>query len=179
MPDLILSVAKTCKKCGEQFTGVRCKPCHRLYAIAQYYRNKDHVLAGKRLYHQKNKEKILAIKAAKYAKSPEPKKAASVQYRKDHPEKRRIYWQNRESKKRKSGDALSSGIAKKLFKLQHGKCACCGQKLGDVYHLDHKMPLKLGGRNIDDNMQLLTPKCNMQKSAKHPIDYMQSRGFLL
>jgi 5-methylcytosine-specific restriction endonuclease McrA len=51
--------------------------------------------------------------------------------------------------------------------------------LGDNYHLDHIVPLAIGGTNTDDNIQLLRQKCNQQKSAKHPIDFMQSRGFLL
>ena len=37
----------------------------------------------------------------------------------------------------------------------------------------------LGGLNADSNMQLLRAECNLQKSAKHPVDFMQSRGFLL
>lgn len=74
---------------------------------------------------------------------------------------------------------MSSGLAIRLYKLQRGKCACCGLPLGDDYHLDHIMPLALGGTNTDDNIQLLRAKCNMQKSAKHPVDFMQQRGFLL
>lgn len=55
----------------------------------------------------------------------------------------------------------------------------CGKPLGDAYHLDHVMPLALGGSNTDDNMQLLRDRCNLQKHAKHPVDFMQERGFLL
>lgn len=29
------------------------------------------------------------------------------------------------------------------------------------------------------NLQLLCPTCNQQKNAHDPIDFMQSRGFLL
>lgn len=78
-----------------------------------------------------------------------------------------------------NGGVLSQGLAAKLFDLQGGKCACCGKSLAQGYHLDHIMPLALGGMNIDGNMQLLTPLCNMQKSKKHPEDFMRSRGFLI
>jgi 5-methylcytosine-specific restriction endonuclease McrA len=47
------------------------------------------------------------------------------------------------------------------------------------YHLDHIVSLKRGGDNVDSNMQLLTKRCNQNKSAKDPIAFMQSRGFLL
>ena len=74
---------------------------------------------------------------------------------------------------------LTNGLTAKLFVLQKGLCPCCAQPLGDNYHLDHIMPLALGGSNTDDNIQLLRQRCNRQKHAKHPIDFMQSRGFLL
>lgn len=64
-------------------------------------------------------------------------------------------------------------------KFTNGKCPCCKQPLGDEFHLDHVIPLALGGPNTDDNMQLLRKTCNLQKSAKHPVQYMQERGFLL
>ena len=79
-----------------------------------------------------------------------------------------------------SGGRLSKGLAAKLFAMQRGRCACgCKQPLGDDYHLDHRMPLVLGGANTDDNMQLLRKICNLQKHAKHPIDFMRQRGFLI
>jgi 5-methylcytosine-specific restriction endonuclease McrA len=80
---------------------------------------------------------------------------------------------------RASGGKLSKGLSVRLFKLQRGKCACCGQPLGTDYHLDHIMPLALGGSNTDENIQLLRATCNRQKNAKHPIDFTQQRGFLL
>jgi len=74
----------------------------------------------------------------------------------------------------------SPNLSEKLFVLQKGICACgCQQPLGRDYHLDHRMPLALGGTNTDDNVQLLTKLCNLQKGKKHPIDFMQSRGFLI
>ena len=37
------------------------------------------------------------------------------------------------------------------------------------------MPLALGGLNEDSNMQLLTARCNLQKSAAHPDEYMSRK----
>lgn len=73
----------------------------------------------------------------------------------------------------------SKGLAERLFRLQRGKCACCKKPLGSDYHLDHIMPLALGGVNEDSNIQLLRAKCNMQKHTVHPVEFMQQRGFLL
>ena len=112
----------------------------------------------------KNKEKLRAQNAERYAANPE---AA------------RIHWRNRRARKKEVGGNLSRGLAEKLWNLQKGSCACCKEPLGDNYHLDHIMPLALGGTNTDDNIQLLRAVCNLQKSTKHPVDFMQSRGFLL
>jgi len=128
---------------------------------------------------KRNPEKVKAKYAAWKEKNPERAKANLERWRKNHPETKRVYNQNRLSRKSANGGVLSTDLPKKLFKLQKGKCPCCGAPLGDDYHLDHIVPLALGGANTDDNIQLLTATCNQQKHAKHPVDFMQSRGFLL
>lgn len=127
----------------------------------------------------RNPEKESARWAARYAKDPEASKKKCAEWRKNNPGKTRVYMQNYKAMKDASGEKLSLGLAEKLFKLQGGKCPCCGLPLGENYHLDHIVPLKLGGPNSDENIQLLRQRCNNQKNAKHPIDFMQSRGFLL
>jgi 5-methylcytosine-specific restriction endonuclease McrA len=52
-------------------------------------------------------------------------------------------------------------------------CKCC---INHKYHVDHIMPLKLGGGNGIDNIQLLCPTCNLKKGAKHPDTFMQELG---
>lgn len=111
----------------------------------------------------KNKDKVRAARIRRYARNP---RLGS------------IYFHNRKARVTRNGGSLSKGIAKKLLVLQKGKCACCRMPLGGDYHLDHIMPLALGGRNEDSNMQLLRKKCNLQKHARHPVDFMQARGFL-
>jgi 5-methylcytosine-specific restriction endonuclease McrA len=45
--------------------------------------------------------------------------------------------------------------------------------------LDHIIPLARGGKNEYRNMQVTCPTCNRQKHSKDPIEFMQSRGYLL
>jgi 5-methylcytosine-specific restriction endonuclease McrA len=79
-----------------------------------------------------------------------------------------------------AGGKLSNGIVKKLLKLQRGMCAACHCKLSKSgQHIDHIMPIAKGGANIDGNVQLLCPSCNLDKNAKHPIDWAQENGRLL
>lgn len=131
-------------------------------------------------WHAANKDKGIAASARYRAANPDKAKAAQAAWRAKNQEANRVHLNNRRARKAAAGGKLSPGLAGRLFKLQRGKCACgCAQPLGDDYHLDHIMPLALGGTNTDDNIQLLRSKCNQQKHAKHPVDFMQQRGFLL
>ena len=162
---------KPCRKCGgtERYADGHCKPCTRIRAI------KD----GAK-YRAANFNKESARHAKRYVANAGKIKEQAASYKLANPELRRIHQHNRNAKIRSNGGRLSNGIAEKLFSLQRGMCACgCKQSLGDDYQLDHRMPIALGGSNTDDNMQLLTKICNGQKHAKHPVDFMQSRGFLL
>lgn len=142
--------------------------------------NKKKFKARGAAYYIANIEKCKARNVARYAANPSVAKAITASWVKKNPDACRVIRQNRRARKLESGGKLSKGLAARLFKLQRGKCACgCKQPLGNDYHLDHNMPLALGGSNTDDNMQLLRQRCNNQKHAKHPIDFMQSRGFLL
>jgi hypothetical protein len=51
-------------------------------------------------------------------------------------------------------------------------CVSCGRtaKDGVKLHIDHKVPIALGGTNDPDNLQTLCQECNLGKSATHPED---------
>lgn len=181
---------KTCGKCGDskpvteygkatnRVDGLQswCKSCKAAYQSA----NREKHSISSASYYAANREKVRARAAGYYAANKDEYSIRSAKWHAANPEARRIREQNRRARKREVGGKLSGGLAERLFKLQRGKCACgCGQPLGDVYHLDHIMPLALGGTNTDNNIQLLRQRCNNQKHAKHPIDFMQQRGFLL
>ena len=126
------------------------------------YRPKKTIRSYSKQYYEKHKDKI---------------KQKTRAYKKNNLDKCREWRHNREKKMLR--EILSTGIIDKLYKLQKGKCTCCGIKLGDKYHLDHIIPVSKGGTNTDDNVQLLKDTCNMSKSARDPIEYMQSKGYLL
>lgn len=152
---------------------IRARDAKRYAANIEYNRAKSAA------WYAANREYARAKNAAYYVVNNERCRANSAEMRKSNPEQTRIYSQNRRARERAAGGTLSTGLAAKLFKLQRGKCACCGFPLGDNYHLDHIMPLVLGGTNTDDNIQLLRKLCNQKKHAKHPVDFMRSKGFLL
>ena len=81
---------------------------------------------------------------------------------------------------RRAAGAIDAAVVSFLMNAQRGKCAVCKASIAEgPYHLDHIKPLARGGTNQRTNLQLLCPPCNLSKSAKDPIDFMQSRGFLL
>ena len=185
---------KTCTKCGETKSlsefgknaggrdGLRskCKACCNIVSAAWFAKNRDQRNATSAKWQAANQERKKASNAKWRESNIEKMRAYEAKWRAENPESIRIKNNNRRALKRKNGGKLSSGLSAKLFDLQRGMCACgCKQPLGDRYHLDHIMPLALGGSNTDDNMQLLRSTCNQQKHAKHPVEFMQQRGFLL
>lgn len=152
----------------------------RAKKAADYAANAERIKARTASWQAANREKSNAQKAAWKAANPEKVKAGASAYLQSNRDKHRANQHARRARKAASGGKLSIGLAEKLFKLQKGKCACgCKQPLGDAYHLDHIMPLALGGTNTDDNIQLLRAWCNVSKGAKHPVEFMQKKGFLL
>ena len=160
-------------------------------ARRNYHKDRGATLAKRAAYRAENRAKINE-QAAKYrATRKEELAERQRQRRAEKPEEtKRLnaqrYSRNPEANKsgnfrrrcRRDSGKLSKGLTAKLFEQQKGLCACCGAPLGQGYHLDHIMPLALGGTNTDDNMQLLTARCNLQKNAMHPDDFMRTRRAL-
>ena len=122
------------------------------------------------------------------AEHPVPS-AYFVKYRRDNRERRKEYnrtyvaarpgflaakERNRQQKKRASGGRITTTIGVLLLSEQGGLCAGCFGDLSQTgFHLDHVMPLALGGAHSDSNIQLLCPHCNLKKHAKHPADFFK------
>lgn len=200
---------RTCKNHGTQFAPPHCPECRketmrkyrasnkktrseylkawrhsnpeRTKEVASEWRarNGDKCKSMSSAWHAKNREKANARSSKWHTKNLEKARKLSRDWKAKNPDNLRVHYQNRRARKANNGGELSKGIASKLFKLQRGACPVCSCHLGDGYHIDHVMPFALGGKNDDSNVQLLCARCNFTKHKKHPIDFMQSRGFLL
>lgn len=187
---------KTCARCGEAKSeagfskdasrrdGLQpyCKACNAVYKSANRDRTSDTMGAYRAAkpgyqaaWRSANPEKIKTQRAAWLSANP----GYQASHRAHNRESYITYKYRRRYRELKTGGRLSKGLADKLFALQRGKCACCHKSLEDGYHMDHIMPLALGGPNEDTNIQLLCPFCNLSKSAKDPVEFMQQRGLLL
>lgn len=142
--------------------------------------NLDRARANAKAWKAANPEKVKRYAKEGRLRNLEVHLARERGWKLANPELRRIQVQNRRARLRENGGALSRGIEAKLLALQKGLCACCKADLRKATpHLDHIVPVSKGGLHADENIQLLCASCNHSKSAKDPIDFMQSRGFLL
>lgn len=149
-------------------------------AAARYVAdNKEIVAERNRLYSARNSEKKKQAAAEWRRLNPERAKSAIAAWYAANPDAMKIKKHNRRARML-AGGKLSRGISQRLLSLQRGMCAACQCQLSKSgQHLDHIMPLAKGGANVDSNVQLLCPPCNLDKNAKHPIDWAQENGRLL
>jgi len=164
-------------------------------AKSRYYeQNREKVRKAKSRYRQENREKLLEATRRYYKQNREKLLEAKSRYRQENHEKvleaeRRKKHTRRARKKNPNypNDRLSRGLKGKLMKLQKGKCAYanaplahwCAIDIRKENHMDHIMPLALDGRNIDSNMQLTCPACNLHKSDSHPDDFARRVGLIV
>jgi 5-methylcytosine-specific restriction endonuclease McrA len=187
---------KLCAKCNsiEFYKSGACKKCAKEYALKWQKNNPEKLKIIKSTYFIKNRTAVIKLISAWQKNNPKKMAEKARRYYLNNKEKVlfekklwknknkslvKIYRQNYRIKKLINGGKISKGLEERLFKLQRGKCPCCNLPLGNNYHLDHIVPISRGGENIDSNIQLLRSTCNQQKHAKDPIDYMQSKGFLI
>lgn len=150
-----------------------------IYTKLWYESNKEKALATRAAWRAANKDRAMVATKAWQSNNRDKVRAAVKKWQKLNPDAVKSINHNRRAREKQAAGRLSPDLSKKLFALQKGKCACCKKPLGSDYHMDHIMPLALGGTNTDDNIQLLRAKCNNQKYKKHPVDFMQERGYLL
>lgn len=74
------------------------------------------------------------------------------------------------------GSYLSSDIID-IHKRQNGLCVYCETILNERFHVDHIIPIKLGGENNKHNLQILCSQCNVRKSSYNPLSYERKIGF--
>ena len=93
-------------------------------------------------------------------------------YRKKNPYKFKEWAHTRA--KRKMG-RLPRGTIKTKQEQQNYKCAYCGIDTTVKFHVDHIIPLAMGGNHIPENIQITCPSCNVRKWTK--LDFSVEKLF--
>ena len=172
---------KQCKKCktekdlihfhrkSSSIDGLQdvCKECFKKANAEWYKNNKDRKLGVSKEWYEKNKQRKLNTQKLWVSNNYETYK-----------ESNRVRKLRRIARQKNAEGTFIKNDIEKLFVLQQGKCACCCKKL-TKYHIDHIMPLSLGGSNWPTNLQLLCPHCNMSKHSKDPLVWANKIGKLL
>jgi 5-methylcytosine-specific restriction endonuclease McrA len=169
---------KFCKKCGEEtdrYADGRCAPCIRRKNSEWAKENRDKVNAKSRRWNAANADAKRKTNAA-YREVNKLDINARRKAKRDAnlAEARALYAAKNASRRHATGK-LSKGIVVKLMISQRWRCACCLEPFGKAYHIDHIVPLSRGGTNTDENVQLLLPTCNLQKSTKTFEEFVATR----
>lgn len=163
----------------------KCRESQRVY----YAENADMVREKARQYGKDNREK-LRLRDLRYRRANPEKvrakvKRAYARYRERHPERIRersrqarinnpVYyrlWQSGRRAKIREGENVQPADIQAIYDAQKGRCWWCRVTVGDEYHVDHIHPLSQGGEHAKHNLCISCPKCNLEKSAKTPLEF--------
>jgi 5-methylcytosine-specific restriction endonuclease McrA len=170
--------------CERQISSGSCYECMRLKSISWRQENPDKAIALNKLGYLKNGERARAQARAWYALNKERGAAARQAWAKANPEKQLAYCRLKNHRRRarlqdSTGAHTTEDLAAILLAQGH-LCIYCKASLKRVKrHIDHIMPLSLGGSNDRTNIQMLCAPCNLSKRDIHPVDFARKRGLLL
>jgi 5-methylcytosine-specific restriction endonuclease McrA len=149
-------------------------------ARAWYWKNRERSLAASWQWAEKNRELIRARTRRWRADNPERARENDAKKRANRSpaylESRRIDEQNRRARIKLAGGRLSKGLSERLLQSQSWSCVYCHADLRLGFHLDHVIPIFLGGKNEDGNIQLLCPTCNRRKHTKRHEEFLAVLG---
>jgi len=164
-------------------------------------KNKDAISERRQIYRQKNKPKIKDYQKQWRENNPDYDhrklwKSRSPEFRYNHLRERREkrkaedplaykltavqHQAKRRAQQISAGETVSKEELIAILGAQKHRCIYCRADLRKAKkHLDHIMPLALGGKHVRGNLQWLCSSCNLKKQAKDPILFAQKQGRLL
>lgn len=162
------------------FTGNPCKYGH----IDERYVSKGGCVTcvkHKARQHAINNPEMAIMRTKRYREKTYTGKArqSCIEWAKKNPDKIAEYRRNRRAKIAQAEGFHTKDDVFAILERQKWKCVECKKSLKKSYHVDHIMPIALGGSNWPKNLQCLCQLCNNRKHAKHPVDWAKENGRLL
>jgi len=158
----------------------RCKICNAEEMRGYYSTHAESVKNRVNLWISKNKDKHASYVQKWACENMERKKSNNSIWKKRRKDLVNASTQKRRATKKNQLGVVSNNIVVKMMRLQKFLCINCKIDLTQSgYHIDHIMPLSLGGIHADENLQLLCPTCNIKKHNKDPIAWANENGRLL
>lgn len=128
---------------------------------------------AKKAYYARNRAKVIArarqwLKENNYKESREKLNARNRKYEATNPAVK-IRHANREARRRAAKRGLPNEHVDRLqlLEMHDGRCGICGEGVDpNNFHIDHRIPLSLGGHHTYANTQPAHPKCNLSKGGR-------------
>jgi 5-methylcytosine-specific restriction endonuclease McrA len=188
--DALISAAKSYyidnkESLSEKAKEYRDKNRIKILASVKAYqaKNSQKISEKKKESHENNKLSVNAKSREYYSKNKERICEQKKIYRSENSELVINHNRNARARKRGAEGRHTAAAILAIFEAQRGVCANCQARLfksgANKYHVDHIMPLALGGSNWPGNLQCLCKACNLSKNAKDPIEWAQENGRLL
>jgi 5-methylcytosine-specific restriction endonuclease McrA len=147
------------------------------YRKEQYRKHSNSIKKRAAVWRRANPERAAEAKRRCYEAKREQYVARHKAYEKANRERfkdtRNAVTRNRRARIKQAPGKHTAADIRRLFESQQGLCACCAVDISKGYDVDHVMPIKLGGSNGPDNLQLLCQKCNRRKNDLHPDEWMR------
>lgn len=171
-----------------------CIQCFSKRTAAYVERNRERLLAQRAAFREanrdklrkmymdfywRNKERLIKESIERNRRNPEAYNAKLRKWRKANRAKVEVWGRNRRAKLKGSVGTHTIDDVLALMKAQRGMCVYCKTDIRKKYHVDHILPVSLGGSNDRTNIQLLCPSCNLKKRAKHPEEFAREIGLLV
>lgn len=164
-----------------------CKPCKNKCDREYSKKNKDKILARVKVWYRENKNHVLEYQKERRKRSEVKKRKLELLHisKQNNPE----YWRykkkrDKHSRRIREADLipLTKEVILKLEEYNISKfntssfvCEYCLSTIDGSYHLDHILPIKLGGNNSLNNLAISCSKCNLCKGSKLLIDYLPEK----
>lgn len=151
---------------------------------AWYDKNRETAIERSRQWLRDNPERAKAKKQNYYKANKDTIDAKNKAWAEANPERVKANMAVRKHRRRvrenDAGGTFTASEVRAILAAQNHRCAYCRADLRKVKkHLDHIMPLALGGSNERSNLQWTCHACNLSKGKKSPIEFAQQMGRLL
>lgn len=132
-----------------------CVPCMEARASAKREEKREY----DRRYRADNKDHLEKIKSTWRAANADKVRAIKKRYK--------------HSRRAAESDGDHFSVLWKWERTAAKVCVYCGSDCQSSYHIDHYLPLALGGKHQVENLRIACPPCNFRKNALHPDEFLR------
>lgn len=170
------TVARTCIAC----VNARNKLCPKVKERRRnyYLKNREAEIKNSEKWNSENEERVKELRRQYHKLNGKANSAKRKIWADANRERVRSYVKERKARIKSVGGKWAYSDVLAMMAAQQGKCVYCPASIVEFRHVDHIMPLTLGGSNWPDNLQLLCPRCNIRKNNKHPDEWEKQIGFV-